>query len=62
MTYFNIDPKPKNFTHPNGVKRIKGISFGTKEEFIPLINELCDDKALKLFLGDSVKDLEYEKD
>ncbi|ROR23451.1 glyoxalase-like protein [Mobilisporobacter senegalensis] len=31
MTYFNIDPKPKNFIHPNGVKRIKSISFGTKE-------------------------------
>lgn len=23
MTYFNIDPKPVNFIHPNGIKRIK---------------------------------------
>lgn len=60
MTYFNIDPKPKNFTHPNGVKRVKNISFGTKEEFIPIIEELCDDATLTLFLGSEIKDLEYE--
>jgi hypothetical protein len=61
MTYFNIDPKPKNYAHPNGFKKIKNISFGTKKEFIPLINELCEDETLKLFLGEGVKDLEYEK-
>ena len=22
MTYFNIDPKPRNFIHPNGIKKI----------------------------------------
>ncbi|WP_299119166.1 VOC family protein [uncultured Tenacibaculum sp.] len=61
MTYFNIDPKPKNYVHTNGIKKIKSISFGTEKEFIPLINELCDDDTLKLFLGEGVKDLEYEK-
>lgn len=60
MTYFNIDPKPKNFIHPNGVKRIKNISFGTKEEFVPIIGELCDDATLTLFIGNKIKDLEYE--
>ena len=62
MTYFTIDPKPQNYVHPNGVKKIKSISFGTREELIPLINELCDDEILHLFLGTGVKGLEYEKD
>ena len=22
MSYFNIDPKPLNYTHPNGIKKI----------------------------------------
>lgn len=61
MTYFTIDPKPKNYIHANGVKGIRSISFGTKEEFVPLINALCDDQTLKLFIGDGVKNLEYEK-
>ena len=60
MTYYNIDPKPKNFIHPNGVKGIKSISFGTSKELIPIINNLCDDKILKLFIGEGVRDLEYE--
>jgi hypothetical protein len=62
MTYFNIDPKPKNFVHPNGVKNIKSISFGTSEKFIPLIYELCDNEILKLFVGDGVQNMEYEKE
>ena len=60
MTYFNIDPKPKNFIHPNGVKRIKSISFGTKEEYIPIIHKLCDDPTLTLFIGNDIKDMEFE--
>lgn len=60
MTYFNIDPKPKNFTHPNNVKRIRNISFGTQEQFIPIIKELCDDDTITLFVGDGVMDLEFE--
>lgn len=59
MTYFNIDPKPKNFIHSNGIKAIKSISFGTDKNLIPLINELCDDPMLKLFEGKGVKDLIY---
>jgi len=60
-TKFNINVRPpKDYVHPNGVKRIKSISFGTKEEFIPIINQLCDDDGLKLFIGEGVKDLEFE--
>ena len=61
MTYYNVAPKPKNFIHPNGIKGIKSISFGTSEKLLPIINELCDDKTLKLYIGEGVKDLEYER-
>lgn len=60
MTCFNIDPKPKNFVHPNGVKSITSISFGTQKSLMPIIEELCDDPILKLYEGSEVKDLEYE--
>lgn len=60
MTYFNIDPKPENFIHPNGINGIKNISFGTREELIPIIKELCDDPVLTLFTGNGIKDLEFE--
>lgn len=61
MTYFNTDPKPKNFIHPNGVKKIKSISFGTDVNLIPIIEELCDDKTLELFVGNGIRSLSYEK-
>jgi len=51
MTYFNIDPKPKDFVHPNGVAAIKSVRFGTKAEYIPLILKLCDDPMLTLYTG-----------
>ncbi len=60
MTYFNIDPKPRNFIHPNGVRRIKNISFGTRKEFVPIIEKLCDDTTLTLFIGSGIKELEFE--
>lgn len=58
---FNVNVRPlKGYVHPNGVKHIKSISFGTKEKFIPVISKLCDDEGLKLFIGEGVKDLEFE--
>lgn len=59
MTYFSIDPKPKTDIHLNGIKGVKSIAFGTEEELIPLINKLCDDDRLKLFIGSGVCDLEW---
>lgn len=59
MTYFNIDPKPKNFIHPNGIQGIDSISFGTDKELISLINQLCDDSILKLYIGNGVKDIKF---
>ena len=48
MTYFNIDPKPKNFVHPNGVKRINGVSYSIDNSLISIFKKLCDDKSIKL--------------
>lgn len=61
MTYFNIDPKPKSYIHPNRIKGIRRISYGTDADLIPLVNELCDDKILMLSVGNEVIGVEYEK-
>lgn len=61
MTYFNINPKPQNFIHPNGVKRIKQISFNTTKALIPVLKELCDDSILNLGIGNGEITFSYEK-
>ncbi len=48
MTYFNIDPKPKNFIHPNGVKKINEVSYYTDNSLISIFKKLCDDSTIKL--------------
>ena len=48
MTKFSKNPKPNNFVHPNKIKRIKQISYGTDSKFISILNELCDDSTLQL--------------
>lgn len=55
MTYFNIDPKPKNYTHPNGVTGISKVVFGAAQGLIPIIKELCDDPMLELVEGEGIK-------
>lgn len=60
-TKFNINTRPeKGFIHPNGIRCIKNISFGTKKEFIPVIQQLTDDNGLKLFIGEGVRNLEFD--
>ncbi len=55
MTYFNIDPKPKNYVHPNGIQGITKVRFGTKNELMPIIRELCDDTLLELYSGEGIE-------
>ena len=43
MTKFSENPKPKNFIHPNKVRKIQRILYGSQPQFIPLLTELCDD-------------------
>ena len=61
MTKFSENPKPKNFIHPNKVRKIQRILYGTQPQFIPLLTELCDDDTLQLFAGEGVKEIVYEK-
>lgn len=49
----------EGFVHPNGVVGFKSVAFGTTEELLPIINALCDDDRVNLFIGDGVKDLEF---
>ena len=61
MTYFNIDPKPQHFTHPNGIKRIKRITMGCADNMVSVIHELCDDTILSLEIGPTSLEVEYGK-
>ncbi len=51
MTYYNIDPKPKNFVHPNGVKSVKSLEFHTNRESIDILKHFIDDPSIKLVEG-----------
>lgn len=60
MSAFSTNPRPKNFTHANGVRRIRHVQLGTAAELMPLISKLCDDATLSITEGDGVSDLQYE--
>jgi len=48
MTYFNIDPKPKNFIHPNRIKEINKVSYSIDNALISIFKKLCDDQTIQL--------------
>ncbi len=48
MTYFNIDPKPRNFIHPNVIKKINKVKYGNEKRLLKIINEMCNDETLNL--------------
>ena len=62
FTYFNIDPKPRNFIHPNGIKKIHKVKYGNEKKLLKIINEMCNDETL--YLQDNLKEeliiLEFE--
>ena len=60
MTYFSVDPKPTNFVHPNGIRSISKVVYGTSPERFPLIKELCDDERLELKAGSGIE-VEFER-
>ena len=61
MTYFNVDPKPKNFTHPNGIKKIERVVYGTDQKLISIIQEICDDDLLTIENGKGVKRVKFKR-
>ena len=60
MTPFNINPKPKNFIHPNKIRGIKQVFYVTEPNIIPIINELCNDDRLQLSAGKGECKVTYE--
>ena len=61
MTYFNIDPKPKNFIHPNGIKRINKVSYRIDNSLIPIFKQLCDDKTIQLINEKGAINVSFKK-
>ena len=55
----DTDLRRTGFVHPNGVVGFKSVHFGTTEELRPIVNTLCDDDRVKLFIGEGVKDLKF---
>ncbi len=48
MSYFNIDPKPLNYTHPNGIKRISRVIYRTDKKNAAAIKHLVQDDTLQI--------------
>lgn len=59
-TQFNINPRPKNFIHPNGAKKIKKVRYGTSSEDIQVIKKLCSDKILEVYVGEHKMEVEIQ--
>ena len=61
MTYFNVDPKPKNFIHPNGIKGINKVSYSIDSSLIPIFKKLCDDKTIQLTNQKGAMNVSFKK-
>jgi len=48
MTYFNIDPKPADFVHPNGIRKIKSVRYSFDSELSRIFRLICTDSLLEL--------------
>ena len=60
MTPFNMNPKPRNFIHPNKIRRIQQVSYVTEPNIVGIINELCNDDRLQLSTGKGGCKVTYE--
>ncbi len=63
MSYYNIDPKPESFVHPNNVVSVKGLKLVTNKNSIEILEKLIDDESIKLVEGNAnaeVIDIEFE--
>lgn len=48
MSYFNIDPKPQHFVHPNGISGIEKTVFKIAPAQAQILKELVDDQTLEI--------------
>ncbi|MDO5716268.1 MAG: VOC family protein [Tissierellia bacterium] len=61
MSYYTMDPKPKDFTQPNGLRRIKSITYRVHPSCKEELEHLVDDPTLRLVCdGQDSKILEVE--
>lgn len=63
MNYFNIDPKPSNFVHPNGIRRIKKVVFRIDGKQAGILKELVQDDRLEIIADEKnkgISEVEYE--
>ncbi len=63
MSYFNIDPKPENYTHPNGIKGISKVVYRTDKKNADALRHLVQDEILQVLDGKntSIEAVEYLK-
>ena len=61
MSKFNIDPKPKNFIHPNGVKKINKVSYSIDDSLIQIFKKLCGDKTIQLIDQKGAMNVSFKK-
>ena len=45
MTHFSIDPRPTDFTHPGGARRITSVRLPVPQDKHRLVRGLCEDEA-----------------
>ncbi len=53
MSYFNIDPKPENYVHPNGIKGISKVVYRTGRKNADALRYLVKDDVLSVVEGDN---------
>ena len=55
MSYFNIDPKPENYVHINGIKGIAKVVYRTGRKNADALKHLVQDELLEVIEGDETK-------
>ena len=60
MTHFSIDPRPSDFTHPNGVRRIASVRLPMPQDKHRLVRGLCEDEALILAPPDTAMRVAFD--
>ena len=60
MSYFETDPKPKNFIHPNGAVRVKKVVYRTGEKNAAAIKHPVQDNTLQVVTGSGSKIISVE--
>ena len=63
MSYFNTDPKPENFVHPNGYRRIAKVKYATTAEAAKVIKRLLEDPSVEIAVTEErgiVKEVVFE--